>query len=171
MMVSQTCTIKSIWGFVEKTAPKNTAFLDKTKTTLLFSHTRSVINFPLTSVQKAAQAVQNGAFANEIIGVPVKDKKGAVTNLVVDEEVAKVNFDKLPTLKPAFSANGKRYTRSNITPGTITAANASKLNDGASALVLASEAYATERKFKPIAKILGTLYGSELISRFCGCSM
>jgi len=58
--------------------------------------------------------------------------------------VSKVNFEKLPTLKPAFLANG-----------TITAANASKLNDGASALVLASELYANEKRLKPIARIIG----------------
>jgi len=100
-------------------------------------------NFAIQSYKKAAQAVQSGAFANEIVAVTMKDKKGVATNITQDEDVSKVNFEKLPTLKPAFSANG-----------TITAANASKLNDGASALVLATELHAKERGLKPIARII-----------------
>jgi len=100
-------------------------------------------NFAIQSYKKAAQAVQSGAFANEICAVQVKDKKGPVS-ITQDEDVSKVNFEKLPTLKSAFMPNG-----------TITAANASKLNDGASATVLTTETYAKQHKHKPLARIIG----------------
>jgi len=101
-------------------------------------------NFAIQSYKKAAQAVQSGFFANEIIAVQIKDKKGGTTAITLDEEVSKVNYEKLPTLKSAFT-----------TDGTITAANASKLNDGASALVLTTPHYAKQHHLKPIAKIIG----------------
>ena len=95
------------------------------------------------SYELAAKAQANGSFKNEIapVEITVKDK----TNVIdTDEEPTKVKYDKIPGLKPAFAKDG-----------TITAANASKINDGAAAVVLASEKYVKSKNLKPIAKIVG----------------
>jgi acetyl-CoA C-acetyltransferase len=99
--------------------------------------------FAIGSYKRAAAATAAGHFASEIVGVPIKSKKGE-TMVTVDEEVAKVDFAKLPTLKSAFMKDG-----------TITAANASKLNDGAAALVIMSAAKAKAMGVKPLARIRG----------------
>ncbi len=101
-------------------------------------------NFAIESYTRAQNAYAKNAFADEIIpvSVPVRGKDPIVVS--VDEEYAKVNFDKLKTLKPAFEKDG-----------TITAANASKLNDGSSAMVLMSEEKMNELGLKPLAKIIG----------------
>ena len=101
-------------------------------------------NFAIESYTRAQNAYAKNAFADEIIpvSVPVRGKDPIVVS--VDEEYTKVNFEKLKTLKPAFEKEG-----------TITAANASKLNDGASALVLVSEEKLKELGLKPLAKITG----------------
>lgn len=96
------------------------------------------------SYERALNAQKNGAFKKEIVPVEVKDRKGNVTTIVDDEEPKMVNFDKLPTLKPVFDK-----------AGTVTAANASSINDGAAALVLASEDFVKKHNLKPIAKISG----------------
>ncbi|MCE2741524.1 MAG: acetyl-CoA C-acyltransferase [Sphingobacteriales bacterium] len=100
--------------------------------------------FAIESYTRAQNAYAKNAFADEIIpvSVPVRGKDPIVVS--VDEEYTKVNFDKMKTLKPAFEKEG-----------TITAANASKLNDGASALVLVSEEKVKELGLKPLAKIIG----------------
>ncbi len=100
-------------------------------------------NFAIESYTRAQNAYAKNAFADEIIPVeiPVRGKDPIVVS--VDEEYTKVNFDKLKTLKPAFEKEG-----------TITAANASKLNDGASALILCSEEKVKELGLKPLAKIV-----------------
>jgi acetyl-CoA C-acetyltransferase len=100
--------------------------------------------FAIESYTRAQNAYAKNAFADEIIpvSVPVRGKDPIVVS--VDEEYTKVNFDKMKTLKPAFEKEG-----------TITAANASKLNDGASALVLVSEEKVKELGLKPLAKITG----------------
>jgi acetyl-CoA C-acetyltransferase len=101
-------------------------------------------NFAIESYTRAQNAYAKNAFADEIIpvSIPVRGKDPIVVS--VDEEYAKVNFDKLKTLKPAFEKDG-----------TITAANASKLNDGSSAMVLMSEEKMNELGLKPLAKIIG----------------
>lgn len=106
--------------------------------------------YAILSYKRAADATKNGFFKNEVLPVPVKEtKKGAQGPpqfVTEDEEVKKVMFDKIPTLRPAFSPTG-----------TITAANASKLNDGAAALVLTSDTHYNNNKAtfaKPIAKII-----------------
>jgi len=101
-------------------------------------------NFAIESYTRAQNAYAKNAFLDEIIpvSVPVRGKDPIVVS--VDEEYTKVNFEKLKTLKPAFEKEG-----------TITAANASKLNDGASALVLVSEEKLKELGLKPLAKITG----------------
>lgn len=95
------------------------------------------------SYEKAIRAQEKGYFNNEITPVEVKGFKGSQT-VTTDEEPAKVKYDKIPTLKPAFEKDG-----------TITAANASKINDGAAALVLSSKDYVTKKNLKPMARILG----------------
>lgn len=100
-------------------------------------------DFAIASYERAAAAHQAGHFKGEIVGVDIKGRKG-VTTVDMDEEYSKVSFDKVRSLRPAFDRNG-----------TITAANASSLNDGASALVLTSLAKAQELGLKPLAKVTG----------------
>lgn len=99
--------------------------------------------YAIQSYQRAQAAQKAGKFTNEICPVEVKDKKGNITLVTADEEPNAVNFDKISGLKPVFKKDG-----------TVTAANASSLNDGAAALVLMSKAKAEELGIKPIAKII-----------------
>ncbi|MFD2286779.1 acetyl-CoA C-acyltransferase [Pedobacter petrophilus] len=101
-------------------------------------------NFAIESYKRAQNAQINGKFSGEIIAVEVKDRKGEVTLVDTDDEPTAVKFDKIPSLKPVFKKDG-----------TVTAANASTLNDGAAALVLMSADKAKELGIKPLAKILG----------------
>lgn len=96
------------------------------------------------SYERAIQAAKNGHFKRETVPVEVKDRKGNISVIVDDEEPKAVNFEKMPTLKPVFDK-----------AGTVTAANASSINDGAAALVLASEDFVQKNKLKPMAKISG----------------
>jgi acetyl-CoA C-acetyltransferase len=98
--------------------------------------------FAINSYKKAHEAIAKGVFKNEIAPVEVTDRKGTVV-VAQDEEPGKAMFDKMPGLKPAFDK-----------AGTITAANASKINDGAAALVLMSESEAKKRGLKGLAKIV-----------------
>lgn len=100
-------------------------------------------NYAIESYKRAADAWKAGAFQNEIVPVTIKDKKGDVT-VAEDEEYKNIKFDKVPTLRPVFDKNG-----------TVTAANASTLNDGASAVILASKAESDKLGGKPLAKIVG----------------
>lgn len=99
--------------------------------------------FAINSYKKSQAAQTEGKFDSEIIAVEVKDRKGDVTLITKDEEPFAVKFDKIPGLKPVFKKDG-----------TVTAANASTLNDGAAALVLMSADKAKELGLKPLAKIL-----------------
>jgi acetyl-CoA C-acetyltransferase len=98
--------------------------------------------FAIKSYQKAQEAWSKGFFSHEITPVVIEGKKGSVT-IEKDEEPFNTNFEKIPGLKPAFDKNG-----------TITAANASKINDGAAAHVLMAESEATKRGLKPLARII-----------------
>jgi acetyl-CoA C-acetyltransferase len=98
--------------------------------------------YAVESYKRAQKAQTDGAFKDEIVPVTIADKKGDVV-VDKDEEPTKVNFDKLPGLKPVFKKDG-----------TITAANASSIDDGAAAVVVASESKAKELGLKPIARIL-----------------
>lgn len=94
---------------------------------------------------KRSQAAQvSGKFKNEIVPVEIKDKKGEINYFSEDEEALAVKFEKIRSLKPVFKKEG-----------TVTAANASSLNDGAAALVMMSREKTEEFGLKPIAKILG----------------
>lgn len=98
--------------------------------------------FAVESYKRAQKAQADGAFKNEICAVEVAGKGGA-TKFEVDEEPGKARFDKMPELRPAFDKEG-----------TITAANASKINDGGAALVLASEKAVKDKGLKPLARIV-----------------
>lgn len=95
------------------------------------------------SYKRAAAAWQAGKFNDEIVPVEVTDRKGNKTEITEDEEYKNVFFDKIPNLRPVFQKEG----------GTVTAANASSINDGASALVLMSADKANELGIKPLAVI------------------
>jgi len=97
----------------------------------------------IESYTRAAKAWKAGVFTEEVIPVVIKDKRGDKI-VSEDEEFKNVKFDKIPGLKPVFQKEN----------GTVTAANASSLNDGASALVLMTRAKADELGIKPLAKIL-----------------
>ena len=99
--------------------------------------------FTKESYTRAQKAQSEGKFADEIVPVEVKDRRGNVSEVSVDDEPGKADFEKMTKLKPAF---GKE--------GTVTAANASKINDGAAALVVLDENKSAELKVKPVARIL-----------------
>ena len=100
--------------------------------------------FAIESYRRALAAQKEGKFSAEIAPVSVPQRKGDPLSVTEDEEPARGNPSKLGTLKPAFQKDG-----------TITAANASKINDGASALVLASEKAVKEQGLTPLARIVG----------------
>jgi acetyl-CoA C-acetyltransferase len=99
--------------------------------------------FAVESYKRSATAWADGKFKEEIVAVEVVSKKGSVI-ITEDEEYKNVNFEKIPSLKPVFQKDG-----------TITAANASTMNDGAAALVLMSKEKAEALGLKPLAKIKG----------------
>lgn len=100
-------------------------------------------NFAIQSYNRSAQAWKDGKFANEVVPVEVPQRRGDAIVISEDEEFKNVRLDKIPTLRAAFSKDG-----------TVTAANASTINDGAAALVLMSEEKAAELKLKPLATIV-----------------
>ncbi|MEM6630516.1 MAG: acetyl-CoA C-acyltransferase [Bacteroidota bacterium] len=99
--------------------------------------------FAIESYKRSAKATESGHFTEEIIPVEVPQRKGDPLQVREDEEFKKVIFDKIPKLRPAFTKEG-----------SVTAGNASTINDGASALVLASEAQVKANNLKPIARIV-----------------
>ena len=99
--------------------------------------------FAISSYQRSQQAWENGAFNDEIVPVPIPQRAGDPLLFGKDEEPFNVKFDKIPTLRPAFKKDG-----------TVTAANASTMNDGAAALVLMSKEKAVALGLKPIGKIV-----------------
>lgn len=99
--------------------------------------------FAIESYKRSAAAWAAGKFKEEVVPVTVKTKKGDVV-VSEDEEYKNVSFDKIPALKPVFAKDG-----------TVTAANASTMNDGAAALVLMSKEKADSLGLKPLAKIVG----------------
>jgi acetyl-CoA C-acetyltransferase len=100
--------------------------------------------YAIESFRRANAAQKDGRFAAEITPFEMTDAKGNVTKVEHDEGPAKVKYDKIPTLKPAFQKDG-----------TITPANASSINDGAAALVLATADTAKVKGLKPIARLAG----------------
>lgn len=106
--------------------------------------------FAIESYNRAANASSIGFFKDEIVKVNIPQRKGDDIIVDKDEEFKNVKLEKIPNLKPVFSKDG-----------TVTAANASTLNDGASALVLMSEEKAKELNLKPIAKIISYADASQ----------
>ena len=100
-------------------------------------------NYAIESYKRSQEAQAKGIFKTEIAPVEIKDRKGEISIIDSDEEIYSVKFEKIPALKAVFKKDG-----------TVTAANASTLNDGAAALVLMSKAKAEELKLKPLAKIV-----------------
>ncbi|MES1157836.1 MAG: acetyl-CoA C-acyltransferase [Haliangium ochraceum] len=100
--------------------------------------------FAAESYRRALRAQADGKFRGEIVPVEIAQKKGAPLAVTDDEEPGRGNIEKLPTLRPAFQKDG-----------TITAGNASSINDGAAALVLAAADVAAARGWKPQARIVG----------------
>jgi acetyl-CoA C-acetyltransferase len=100
--------------------------------------------YAIESYKRSAAAWAAGKFREEVVPVEIKDRKGNTNLFAEDEEYKNVNFEKIPGLKAAFTKEG-----------TVTAANASTLNDGAAALVLVSKEKAKELGVKPLAKIRG----------------
>ncbi len=103
--------------------------------------------FAIESYRRAIEAQKLGKFAAELTPVTIKGRKGDVV-VREDEEPGRGRPEKVPSLRPAFAKDG-----------TITAANASKINDGAAALILASKSAVEKHGLKPVAKILG--YGGH----------
>lgn len=100
-------------------------------------------NYAIESYKRSQKAQSEGRFKTEIAAVEIKDRKGELSLIDTDEEIHAVKFEKIPALKPVFKKDG-----------TVTAANASTLNDGAAALVLMSKAKAEELNIKPLARII-----------------
>ena len=99
--------------------------------------------FAIESYNRAQQATTDGIFQTEIVPVVIPQRKGEPLVIDEDEEPAKARFEKIPALKPAFDKDG-----------TITAANASKLNDGAAVMLITSEENAKDLGLKPLVRIL-----------------
>ncbi len=110
-----------------------------------YSYSRTAQDeFSAESVRRAMKAIESGAFVNEIIPVEVANRKETVV-VSQDEEPAKCDINKIPNLRPAFRKEN----------GTVTAANASKISDGASMTLLASAEYINANNLEPLARIVG----------------
>ena len=110
--------------------------------------------FAIRSLQRAQKAITEGYFADEIVSVTVSGRKGDVV-IDKDEQPFNANIEKIPTLRPAFAKDG-----------TITAANASSISDGASALVLTTADHAANKGLAPLAKIVAYASNSQHPSEF-----
>ena len=100
--------------------------------------------YAIESYNRSISAIEEGIFNTEIVPVEIQQRRGETILIENDEEPGKVMFEKIPKLRPAFESSG-----------TITAANASKLNDGAAALLVMDEQKAKELNLKPLGTILG----------------
>ena len=99
-------------------------------------------NYALTSLSRANAAIASGAFDREVVAIEVPTRKGAVT-VTIDEQPGKAQPEKIPNLKPAF-----------VKDGTITAANASSISDGAAALVMTRASMAEKLGLSPVARVV-----------------
>lgn len=111
--------------------------------------------FAVVSYERAIEASKNGSFAHEIIPVEIPQKKGDPIIVTEDEEPKRARFDKMKTLNPAFDKTG-----------VITAANASKINDGASAVLVMSAEKAVELGLKPMAKVIAQASAAHAPEKF-----
>ncbi len=99
--------------------------------------------FAITSYKRAIKAHEEGYFDDEIIEMKVKDRKGNVSKVTMDEELKRINYDKVPKLNPVFQKDG-----------TVTPANASSINDGAAAVLMMTEEKAEDLGLTPLARIV-----------------
>lgn len=99
--------------------------------------------YAVNSYKRSASATENKHFADEIVAVEVPQRKGEPLKITEDEEYKKVKFEKIPNLRPVFTKDG-----------TVTAANASTINDGAAASILCSEEFVKKHNLKPVARIV-----------------
>ncbi|WP_370258701.1 thiolase family protein [Marinobacter nauticus] len=111
-------------------------------------------DYAISSLNRAKKAIEEGLLKEEIISVTVKTRKGEVV-VEDDEQPHNANIEKIPTLRPAFAKDG-----------TVTAANASSISDGSSALVLMRESEAEKRGLKPLARIVAHSTQSQHPSEF-----
>ena len=100
--------------------------------------------FAISSYKKSASSTESGFFKKEIISVEIPQRKGDPIVMDEDEEYKRVKYEKIPNLRPAFSKDG-----------SVTAANASTINDGAAALILVSQAAVDKYELNPIAEVIG----------------
>ncbi len=98
----------------------------------------------MRSQQRAAKAIASGRLAKEIVAVDITDRKGAVTSVSQDEHPRETTLEKLSSLKPIFRKEG-----------SVTAGNSSGINDGAAAVIVASEAAVKKYDLKPLARVAG----------------
>jgi acetyl-CoA C-acetyltransferase len=110
--------------------------------------------FAIQSLTRAQQAIKDGKLEAETVPITIKTRKGETT-VTIDEQPGNANLEKIPSLRPAFSADG-----------TVTAANSSSISDGASALVLASANAVKARNLTPVAKIVAHTTNSRHPSEF-----
>jgi acetyl-CoA C-acetyltransferase len=110
--------------------------------------------YAIESLRRASEAIRSGAFEREIAPVVVKSRKGEET-IAIDEQPGKANPEKIPNLKPAFAKDG-----------TITAANASSISDGAAALVITRQSVADRLGVKPVARIVAHAAHAQEPSKF-----
>ena len=106
-------------------------------------------SFAIESYKRANQAIASGAFKNEIVPIDIAQRKKTIT-ISEDEEPARAKPEKIPQLKAVFKKDG-----------TVTAANASSINDGAAALLVCSEVYAKEHNLKPLVEIKSTAWFAQ----------
>ena len=120
-----------------------------------YQFTRSAQDeYAIESLRRASEAISSGAFEREIVSVTVATRKGEET-IAVDEQPGKANPEKIPNLKPAFAKDG-----------TITAANASSISDGAAALVITRHSVADRLGVKPVARIVAHAAHAQEPSKF-----
>ena len=100
-------------------------------------------NFAINSYKQTAKSWDSGKFNDEVVPVSIPQRKGDPVMMTEDEEYRNVNFDKIPNLRPVFDKEG-----------TVTAANASTINDGAACIIIASEEKVKELGLKPMAEVL-----------------
>lgn len=99
--------------------------------------------YAITSYKRAIKAHEEGYLDDEVIEMKVKDRKGNISKVKMDEELKRIDYDKVPKLNPVFAKEG-----------TVTPANASSINDGAAAVLLMSEEKANELGFTPLARVV-----------------
>jgi acetyl-CoA C-acetyltransferase len=145
--------ITFIWDCVLRILLLETDLVEKIKMLTLLNRTARNYCELIVRYRRAAEAWDAGHFTAEVVPVVVKSKKGD-TEVSVDEEYKGLKLEKVPTLKPVFKCSPQISLLTIRKDGTVTAANASAINDGASALVLTTLEKSKSLSAKPMARIL-----------------